>query len=110
MPELLPPSLIRYLPLWVRAELARLPAQQQDEFVYEYRRKLKSLPLAYLCWLAGGSHYLYLRRGWMQVFFWMTLGGMGLWWIIDGFRLPRLVHDYNADVGVDLLRTLRVLG
>jgi len=32
-----------------------------------------------------------------QVIFWITLGGIGLWWLADMVRLPGLVNDYNID-------------
>lgn len=109
MAELIPPSLAQYLPLWVRAELARLPAEQQDEFVFEYSRQIKSLGMAYLCWLLAGSHYLYLGRKGLQILMWATLGGLVVWWFLDAFRLPKLVWQYNADLGVNLVRALRIL-
>ncbi len=57
----------------------------------------KDVLVAYLCWLCLGSHYIYLGKTRTQVIFWLTLGGCGLWWIIDGFNLSGMVKDYNID-------------
>ena len=32
-----------------------------------------------------------------QIVFWLTLGGLGMWWLIDMIRLPGMVNDYNID-------------
>ena len=61
----------------------------------------KDVLMAYLCWICLGCHYLYLGKMRTQVIFWLTLGGCGLWWIIDGFSLPGMVKDYNLDLVLD---------
>jgi hypothetical protein len=50
---------------------------------------------AYPAWLCLGSHYLYLDRPFTQLLFWLTLGGLLLWWVADFFRLPALVEEHN---------------
>jgi len=42
-------SIAHGLPAMVRNELAKLHAQKQEEFIEEYKRKSKSLPVAYIC-------------------------------------------------------------
>jgi TM2 domain-containing membrane protein YozV len=59
----------------------------------EDRRKKKRY--AYPAWLCLGSHYLYLGRPFTQLFFWLTLGGLLLWWLIDFFRLPAMIEKQN---------------
>jgi hypothetical protein len=61
------------------------------------RRNLKDTLTAYLYWLCLGSHYIYLKKMRTQVIFWLTLGGFGMWWLIDMIRLPGMVNDYNID-------------
>ena|GEM_PF-969257 len=80
------------------------PPQQkvisQQEAVSETpqdRRNLKDTLTAYLYWLCLGSHYIYLKKMRTQVVFWLTLGGLGMWWLIDLIRLPIMVNDYNID-------------
>lgn len=60
-------SIADSLPSMVKNELAKLPAQKQEEFVEEYKRKAKSVPIAYLFLLIIFSmHYGYLNRWGLQ--------------------------------------------
>jgi len=59
------------------------------------RASRKKVHWAFLRWLMLGSHYLYLRRPITQFFFWISLGGLLLWWLIDLTRLSHLVRQYN---------------
>ena len=107
--NLIPPSIANNLPAMVRNELVKLPAQKQEEFVEEYRRKAKSVGIAYLLWLLLGWHYVYLRKWGIQILFWLTAGGLFTWWLIDAFRIPGMIRDYNKDVAVDVLRNLKAI-
>lgn len=106
----IPASIANTLPAMVRNELAKLPAQKQEEFVEEYKRKAKSTGVAYLFLLLIFSmHYGYLNKWGLQVVFWLTGGGMLVWWIIDIFRLSGLVKNHNKDVATDTMRNLKAL-
>jgi TM2 domain-containing membrane protein YozV len=107
--NLIPDSIAKDLPAMVRSELVKLSAQKQQEFVEEYRRKAKTVGAGYLLWFLFGCHYLYLGKWAVQIFFWITVGGLWIWWIVDLFRVPRLVRNYNMDVSVDVLRNLKAL-
>lgn len=102
----IPLSISETLPAMVRNELDKLPAQRQEEFVEEYRRKAKSSGPAYLLWFLVGGHYLYLGKWGIQFLFWITLGGLLVWWLADLFRLPGMLRDFNQDVAVDVLKNL----
>jgi len=97
------------LPVLVRNELASLPAQWQQEFTEEYSRNKKSLGLAYLFLIiVFWAHYGYLKKWGLQVLFWVTAGGLGIWWLIDIFRLPGLVKNYNTELAIHVMRNLKV--
>jgi len=97
------------LPVLVRNELATLSPQWQQEFAEEYTRNKKSLGLAYLFLIiVFWAHYGYLKKWGLQVAFWLTAGGAGIWWLIDLFRLPGLVKVYNADLAIHVMRNLKV--
>lgn len=102
----IPLSVSETLPAMVRNELDKLPAQRQEEFVEEYRRKAKSSGPAYLLWALVGGHYLYLGKWGIQVLFWLTLGGLLIWWLADLLRIPGMIRDFNKDVAVDVLKNL----
>lgn len=103
------PSVAGDLPAMVRNELAKLSPQKQSEFLEEYNRKKKSLGFAYILWLFLGWHYAYQKKWGLQFLFWFTLGGVFLWWIIDLFRLPGMMADYNKDTAVDVMRNLQAM-
>jgi hypothetical protein len=107
--NLVPASISDNLPSMVRNEVAKLSAQRQGEFLEEYNRKAKSAGWAYVLWLVLGAHYLYLRKWGFQVLFWLTFGGLLIWWIVDAFRIPGMIRDYNKDNAVDVLRNLKAV-
>jgi pSer/pThr/pTyr-binding forkhead associated (FHA) protein len=97
------------LPVLVRNELATLPEQWQHEFTEEYTRNKKSLGFAYLFLIiVFWAHYGYLKKWGLQVLFWITAGGAGIWWLIDIFRLPGLVKNYNTELAIHVMRNLKV--
>jgi hypothetical protein len=99
------------LPAMVRNELATLSAQRQQEFVEEYNRKKKSLALAYFLMLPFCLclYYGYLHKWGLQFLFWVTGAGLGIWWVIDLFRLPGLIKDYNMDIANEVMRNLKTI-
>jgi TM2 domain-containing membrane protein YozV len=97
------------LPSMVRNELAKLPAQKQEEFNEEFQRKMKSTSIGYALWFFLGMHYLYLGKVGLWIIFWITFGGVGVWWLIDAFRLNGLIEDQNKDIATDLMRNLKAI-
>lgn len=59
---------------------------------------LKDKNLAFILWLFLGAHYAYLGRWKMQILYWFTLGGLGLWCLIDLFRIGKMIKKHNAEV------------
>jgi hypothetical protein len=89
----------------VREQLANLTPDQQRAFLWRYRAQAKSQLVA-LAFLPLGWHYLYLRKRGLQVLFWLTLGGLAAWWVLDFFRIHKLVRDYNRRVAMHVMRAL----
>jgi len=103
-------SIADKLPSMVRNELSKMSAQKQDEFIEEYKRRKKSVGVAYILFLfVLCLHYGYLRKWGLQIVFWLTVGGFFIWWIIDLFRLAGLVRDYNKDIALDVMRNLKAI-
>lgn len=66
---------------------------------HELRRKLKSTGTAYLlCIFVFGTHYLYLRKYVLQLLFWLTAGGLGIWFLVDLFTMSSKVDAANAHI------------
>lgn len=106
--NLIPASIADNLPAMVRNEVVKLPAQKQEEFVEEYKRKAKTTGVGYILWLVGW-HYAYVREWGMQFLFWLTGGGFLIWWLIDLFRFPKIISNYNKEIATDVLRNLKAI-
>lgn len=106
-------STISELPVAVRASLQSMDEIQSDMFIEEFARRKKSVAGGYFSSLLF-FHYGYVGRigmtllGWLVAF--MTLGiGMAIWWIIDLFRIPGIVRNYNSDLAISILRDQRII-
>ena len=69
--------------------------EQQKNYVLSAQARQKDTGLAYLfC----GVHYFYLNKPVINIIYWLTAGGLGIWMIIDLFRIPGMVKDRNKAV------------
>ena len=91
------------IPASIKPAYQQLPPAGQKSFRREYARRKKSISLAYLLWLLFGLHYLYLNRIATQLLFWITGGGLLLWWILDLARIPSLIARHNNDTARALM-------
>ena len=66
----------------------------------------RSLPILWLL----GLHYAYFGKWSMLVFFWLTAGGVGFWWIVDAFRMRAMVEDANKDIASEVCRGMMAVG
>ena len=94
------------LPAAVAGEVLNMPYFQQSQFIDEYRRRSRELAIAYLFQIFLFAHYGYLGRWGLQIAFWLTGGGLMIWWLVDIFRLPGMVAEYNHWVALELLREM----
>ncbi len=104
-------SIIDNLPSVVKEELMRMPKDRQLLFVEEYERRKKSSAMAYFFLLIClGAPYGYLGKWGWQLLYWITGFGAFLWFLILLFTLPSMVHDYNRDVAMDIMKDLKIMG
>lgn len=106
-----PPTFLRRfivdsVPPTVRTEVGALPPALQQEFSEAYERRGRSTGAAYCLCLLIGAHYAYVRRWGLQVLFWVTLFGLGIWLVVDLFRIPTMVRRYNEGVAREILLAL----
>lgn len=57
--------------------------------------QMKSTGTAYLCWFFLGCHYAYLGKWGLQILYWITFGGLGIWAFIDLFLIPSKINEHN---------------
>ena len=94
---------------------AALPAQLRAakglRAVAEYNDVRKSTKVAYALWCVVGiigGHRFYLgdtKRSTAMLF---TLGGLGVWTLIDGFLIARRVREVNAARRAEVLARHRI--
>ncbi len=65
---------------------------------YELQGKIKSTGTAILFWFLLGAHFAYLNKWGLQIIFWLTLGGLGVWALIELFLISGRVAKYNAEI------------
>jgi len=61
----------------------------------QLQSEIKSSGTAWIMYWFLGCHYGYLGKWGVQLVYWFTLGGLGLWMFIDMFRLSGLVKKHN---------------
>lgn len=93
----------------LKTELAKLSGPQVTAFIDAFNRKRKNMTSGYISWLLLGSHYAYLGRWGLQVLHWGTFGMMGMWWLLDAVRLPRLIQGHNRDLATSVLRDIKLI-
>ncbi len=96
------------VPDYILTQLAGFSAAQQSQFVDEFKRKARN-PTTALILAILGLHYFYLNKFGMQALFWITLGGIWIWWIIDLFRIKSIIKDQNKDVAIDIMRSMKAV-
>jgi hypothetical protein len=99
----------KQIPDAVYDKLATMSEINQQAFLSEFKRRSKSPNLACLLWLFFGLHYAYVGKWWVQILFWMTMGGFFIWWAIDLFRLHSLIREHNKTLALTVLRDIQVL-
>ena len=69
------------------------------EMDIEYlQSKIKPIGKTYTHWFLFGSHYAYLGKWNIQVLYWLTLGGIGIWAIADFFRMTEIIIKQRESV------------
>ena len=73
--------------------------QQQQQCEAPLIENEKTVRMAYMWWLPPmgcfGAHHYYLNNYFFGVFYSLTIGGVGLAWIIDVVRMHNLVKREN---------------
>jgi len=99
---------VQSLPPSVQHTVAQMDTQSQNAFFNEFERKRKKVSIGYLIWMVCGLHYFYVKKAGLQVAFYLTVGGLGVWWFVDLFRMPGIVRDYNEQAAREALQTLSI--
>ncbi len=107
--ELVPISknLTTEIPYSILSKLPEMPEEAQREFIDIYQSNRKSTVLGYIFHLfAYGSSYGYLNRWGMQILYWLTFGGLGIWWFIRLFTLPSSIKKHNKSKAENIFKDI----
>lgn len=111
MSDIIPYRLSRELPFAVASQLSEMPEKVQREFMREFSRRSKSVAIGYVMHVTLGlfsPHYLYLGKYLTQLLYWITLGGFGIWWLVDLVRMPSLTQSINDKIADECLRDVLI--
>ncbi len=68
------------------------------EDIYRYPKKRRFI--AFALWLTAGlfgAHRIYLGRTLSALPMFFTLGGFGVWWVVDGFLIKGMIQKFNIE-------------
>lgn len=106
----IPNNIKNQLPEAVIRKLFTMDELTQEAFVSEFRKKRKSTFIAsWLMLIIPCFHYFYLGKIWLNLLFLGTMGGLGIWWLVDVFRLGGVVREYNKTVAIGVLKEIQFL-
>lgn len=104
------PSIARNLPIMVKEPLAKMPPAKQSVFVEEYKRRRKSKILMVALAILFPIQLFLLGKTGLGVVFWLTGGGMGIWWFVEVFLTSKRVTEFNGDIAIRIMRDMKLMG
>ena len=94
----------------VQSAISNMTDEQKTTFQnsYDQQKKNKKL-LVILSILFPIQLFLFGKTG-LGVVFWLTFGGVGIWWIIEIFRTPKKVDEFNDQLALKIASQIKSLG
>jgi len=89
-----------------------LTSEQLQLLASEMSKRQKSSGVAWLLWIftgGVGGHRFYLGRIGTGVAMLLTLGGLGIWSLIDLFLLSGMIRDTNEKIENEVLSEIRTI-
>jgi len=83
-----------------------LSADRQNHFYLEHKKRSRSVRAMVILAVFFPIQLFFLRKIGLGVLFWLTAGGLGVWWIIEWFLTPGRVKAYNNEVAKEILDEL----
>ena len=59
---------------------------------------IKPIGTVYMYWLFFGIHYAYFGKWGLQLLYWATLGGLGIWAISDFLTMPEKIVKHREAI------------
>lgn len=99
-------NIIQLIPSEVYSKYEQLPPEKKEKFLYHFSQKAKSPEMAFWACFLLGWHYIYLGEIGKQFLYWFTIGGFGIWALIDLFTIKKKVRERNRAAALEALQLL----
>lgn len=86
-------------------QVQQLPDQKKQMFFTQFSGSQKKISTGYLLWLIG-CHYFYVGKAGVNIVYWLTFSGLGIWGIIDLFRMKSIIHEANDEAAMRIVGAL----
>ena len=103
------PTIADTLSSSVKQALSKLPSEIQSTFEDEYKRKYKNKTVILLLAIFFPIQLFLLGKVGLGIFFFLTLGGFYVWWIIEIFLAIPRTRTFNEDLAKTILRDLKMM-
>jgi len=73
---------------------------------YYLQSQMKSEGTGLILAILFGCHYVYMGKIVIQILFWITFGGLFIWYFIDIFRVQGMIRQHNMNIAgqIDMLK------
>ena len=103
------PSMAEMLPTTVKSALSKMSTEDQSMFQEQFGRKCKGSGLMLILAIFFPIQLFMLGKTGLGIAYWLTGGGMGIWWVIEIFITGKRVREYNEDVATKTLTDMKIM-
>lgn len=94
------------LPPTAFAGFQNLSDDQKAAFATRYGAAKRSMPLMMALAILFPIQLFLLNRILLGLLFWLTGGGLGVWYVVEWFLTPERVRGYNTTVANDIFASV----
>ena len=98
-----PSAVLATLDSATREAVALMSADRQGQFQTEFGKRMRHADAMVLLAIFFPIQLFFLRKVALGAIFWLTLGGLGVWWIIEWFLTPGRVRTVNNEIAQEIL-------
>lgn len=98
-----PSAVLATLEPATKEAVALMATDRQRQFQTEFGKRMRHADAMVLLAIFFPIQLFFLRKVALGVVFWLTLGGLGVWWITEWFLTPWRVRTVNNEIAQELL-------
>ena len=104
----IPRDIEKTLPPRVRTDLAAFSSKQQQTFVDLYKKRERNKTIMIILSIFFPIQMFFLGKVGLGIIFWLTLGGLGIWWFVEIFLTAGRTDSYNSNMAEEILADIKV--